>query len=61
MTSYQLKTQTIYCGDNIKMLNDLPDESRDENNENRHLNKDGEIEIVPIIVSSLLRTEQYKH
>ena len=29
MTSYQLKTQTIYCGDNIKMLKDLPDESVD--------------------------------
>lgn len=25
MTSYQLKTQTIYCGDNIKMLKDLPE------------------------------------
>ncbi len=29
MTSYQLKIQTIYCGDNIKMLKDLPDESVD--------------------------------
>lgn len=27
MTSYQLKTQTIYCGDNLKMLKDIPDES----------------------------------
>jgi hypothetical protein len=23
MTSYQLKTQTIYCGDNLKMLTDI--------------------------------------
>ncbi|MFA5404744.1 MAG: DNA methyltransferase [Ignavibacteria bacterium] len=29
MTSYQLKTQTIYCGDNLKMLTDIPDESID--------------------------------
>lgn len=29
MTSYQLKTQTIYCGDNLKMLKDVPDESID--------------------------------
>ncbi len=29
MTSYQLKTQTIYCGDNLKMLKDIPDESID--------------------------------
>ena len=27
----------------------------------RRLDKDGEIEIVPITVSSLLRAEQYKH
>jgi|WetSurMetagenome_2_1015567.scaffolds.fasta_scaffold106541_1 DNA modification methylase len=29
MTSYQLKTQTIYCGDNLKMLTDIPDDSID--------------------------------
>ncbi|HEY5125001.1 MAG TPA: hypothetical protein VIK14_14810 [Ignavibacteria bacterium] len=29
MTSYQLKLQTIYCGDNLKMVKDLPDESID--------------------------------
>lgn len=29
MTSYQLKTQTIYCGDNLKMLADIPVESID--------------------------------
>lgn len=29
MTSYQLKTQTIYCGDCLKMLKDIPDESVD--------------------------------
>jgi len=29
MSSYQLKTQTIYCGDNLKMLKDVPDESVD--------------------------------
>lgn len=27
--SYQLKTNTIYCGDNLKMLKDIPDESVD--------------------------------
>ena len=29
MTSFQLKTQSIYCGDNLKMLKDIPDESID--------------------------------
>lgn len=29
MTSFQLKTQTIYCGDNLKMLKDIPNESID--------------------------------
>jgi hypothetical protein len=26
MTSFQLKTQTIYCRDNLKMLKDLPED-----------------------------------
>jgi len=29
MTSYQLKSKTIYCGDNLEMLKDVPDESID--------------------------------
>jgi DNA modification methylase len=29
MTSYQLKSKTIYCGDNLRMLKDIPDESID--------------------------------
>lgn len=29
MTSYQLKTETIYCGDNLRMLTDILDESID--------------------------------
>ena len=29
MTSYQLKTQSIYCGDCLKMLKDIPNESVD--------------------------------
>lgn len=29
MPSHQLKTSTIYCGDNLKMLKDVPDESID--------------------------------
>jgi DNA modification methylase len=27
MTAFHLKTQSIYCGDNLKMLKDIPDES----------------------------------
>lgn len=29
MSKHQLKTQTIYCGDNLKMLGEIPDESID--------------------------------
>ena len=29
MASHQLKTETIYCGDNIEMLKEVPDESVD--------------------------------
>lgn len=29
MTAYQLKTSTIYCGDNLKMLTDIPSNSVD--------------------------------
>lgn len=29
MSSHQLKTNTIYCGDNLQMLKDIPDESVD--------------------------------
>ena len=29
MPKHQLKTQTIYCGDNLKMLGEIPDESVD--------------------------------
>jgi hypothetical protein len=37
------------------------DFTKDAMTEIRRLDKDGEIEIVPITVSSLLRAEQYKH
>jgi DNA modification methylase len=29
MPKHQLKPYTIYCGDNLKMLNEIPDESVD--------------------------------
>src|SRR5438046_1602626 len=29
MAKHQLKDHTIYCGDNLKMLNEIPDESVD--------------------------------
>lgn len=29
MAKHQLKPFTIYCGDNLKMLNEIPDESVD--------------------------------
>ncbi len=54
MTSYQLKTQTIYCGDNLKMLKDLPDESVDLCYNNYHFNsgsnKDSFLDIKPVLL-----------
>jgi DNA modification methylase len=29
MAKYQLKTNVIYCGDNLEMLKEIPDESID--------------------------------
>ncbi|MBL0310721.1 MAG: hypothetical protein IPP77_13915 [Bacteroidetes bacterium] len=48
MAKHQLKPHTIYCGDNLKMLQEI-----------KPLDKDGEIEIVPITVKDLLRKESW--
>jgi hypothetical protein len=79
MPKHQLKPFTIYCGDNLKMLNEIPDESvdfiyrdgrrkgyfisfdysSDAIKEIKRLDKEGEIEIIPITVKDLLRRESF--
>ncbi len=52
MPKHQIKPFTIYCGDNLKMLNEIPDESVDliyidpPFNSNRNYEADEKIKII---------------